>query len=89
LSDIAALRYGYKYEYRKSLNKNPYELSSNTFLKIYYSFENNQTIDHQYFNDISEIFHSANRSYLVGKILLSDLKELESKFPKASIISMN
>lgn len=89
LSDIAALRYGYKYEYRKSLNKNPYELSGNTLLKIYCSFENNQTIDHQYFNDISEIFHSANRSYIVGNILLSKLKDLEENYPNASIISLN
>ncbi|MFY8022130.1 MAG: homoserine dehydrogenase [Bacteroidia bacterium] len=89
LSDIAALRYGYKYEYRKSLNKNPYELSGNTLLKIYCSFENNQVIDHQYFKDISEIFHSANRSYLVGNILLSNLKDLEEKYPNASIISLN
>jgi hypothetical protein len=71
------------------LNKNPYELSGNTLLKIYCSFENNQTIDHQYFNDISEIFHSANRSYLVGNILLSKLKDLEEKYPNASIISLN
>ena len=71
------------------MNKNPYELSSNNLLKIYSSFEKNQAIDHQYFNDISEIFHSANRSYIVGNILLSKLKDLEEKYPNTSIISLN
>ena len=89
LSDIAALRYGYKYEYRKSINPFPYQLSADTLLKIYCSFETKKAIDHSYFKEINEIFHSNNRSYVVGKILLSDLKELESKFPEASIISMN
>ena len=60
-----------------------------TLLKIYCSFETKKAIDQTYFKEINEIFHSSNRSYVVGKILLSDLKELESKFPEASIISMN
>jgi homoserine dehydrogenase len=89
ISDIKALRYGYKYEYRKSINPFPCKLSADTLLKIYCSFETKKAIDQTYFKEINEIFHSSNRSYVVGKILLSDLKELESKFPEASIISTN
>jgi homoserine dehydrogenase len=89
ISDIKALRYGYKYEYRKSINPFPCKLPADTLLKIYCSFETKKAIDQTYFKEINEIFHSSNRSYVVGKILLSDLKELESKFPEASIISTN
>jgi homoserine dehydrogenase len=68
LSDIAALRYGYKYEYKK-LNQSIKATLSNAFhLRVYVSFENIENIPKDEFIQIEE-WHAGNeRSYLIGTI---------------------
>ena len=39
LSDISALRYQYKYEYKKLYHHKPHELSNDFFLRVYVSFD--------------------------------------------------
>lgn len=68
LSDIAALRYGYKYEYKKLNQSIKAELSDEFHLRVYVSFENIHFIPKEEFNSIEE-WHSGNeRSYLIGTI---------------------
>lgn len=73
LSDIAALRYGYKYEYKKLNQSVKAELSDEFHLRVYVSFENIQFIPKNEFNSIEE-WHSGNeRSYLIGTIAFRSL----------------
>ena len=73
LSDIAALRYGYKYEYKKLNQSIKAELSDEFHLRVYVSFENIHFIPKEEFNSIEE-WHSGNeRSYLIGTIPFQSL----------------
>jgi homoserine dehydrogenase len=68
LSDIAALRYGYRYEYKKRNQQQPAELSDSYNLRVYISFESLANIPKDEFSSIEE-WHSGNeRSYLIGTI---------------------
>lgn len=74
LSDVSALRYNYKYEYRKlSQNGSKYD-SSETILEIYVRFEREDQIDSSDFTDISERFISGKSRYWIGKIRLDRLQ---------------
>lgn len=75
LSDIAALRYGYKYEYKKLYQHQPHELSTDLFLRTYISFEDIDLIPKEQFEWIEEWHAQEDRKYLVGVISFSVLKE--------------
>ena len=75
LSDIAALRYQYKYEYKKLYHHQPHELSNDIFLRVYVSFEDLSFIPRERFEWIEEWHASEERKYLVGVISFSELKE--------------
>lgn len=68
LSDISALRYDYKYEYRKlnAVTKN--ELSDDFYLRLYVSFDSWSTIDLKDFEYTEELFCQEGRQHLVGVI---------------------
>jgi len=73
LSDIAALRYGYKYEYKKLYQHTPAQLADDFHLRVYISFTDLKFIPKEDFNTIEE-WHSGNeRSYLIGTIPYSSL----------------
>jgi len=73
LSDIAALRYGYRYEYKKLTQQVPSTLSGDFHLRIYISFEDLANIPKEEFASIEE-WHSGNeRSYLIGTIPLKSI----------------
>ncbi len=68
LSDIAALRYGYRYEYKKRNQQQPAELSDSYNLRVFISFESLSNIPKDEFSSIEE-WHSGNeRSYLIGTL---------------------
>lgn len=68
LSDIAALRYDYHYEYKKLYHHQPHELTTDFYLKVYVSFDELKYIPKENFEWIEE-WHSDNeRKYLVGVI---------------------
>lgn len=75
LSDIAALRYEYKYEYKKLYQHQPHELSNNIFLRVYVSFDDLSLIPRERFEWIEEWHAQEDRKYLVGVISFSELKE--------------
>ena len=68
LSDISALRYQYKYEYKKRNYHTPAELTNDYYLKVYISFDNIAHIQKDAFEWIEEWHGGQNRSYLVGVI---------------------
>lgn len=76
LSDISALNYDYKYEYKKLKNDSlPQFNSSEKSGKFYLSFPSNENIDTNVFDDIQEKFYGQDRNYFIGTIKFETLKK--------------
>lgn len=75
LSDIAALRYGYKYEYKKLYHHTPHQLTEELFLRVYVSFDDISLVPKEAFEWIEEWHAQEERKYLVGVISFSKLKK--------------
>jgi len=73
LSDIAALRYNYRYEYKKLYHHIPHELSNDYFVKIYLSFNDWKYIPREKFEWIEEWHAGEDRKYLIGVIKVTEL----------------
>ncbi len=73
LSDIAALRYGYRYEYKKHLNSKALSYSTNYDLKVYFRYTDEQVLEQLKFNSITERFYSENTKYVIGHIKLQEI----------------
>jgi homoserine dehydrogenase len=76
VSDISALRYDYRYEYRKRIQLIP-ALSLDYYLRVYVSFNEWSSMNKWDFEQIHE-FHSTNgRQYLTGLVHFEKLKAAE------------
>lgn len=75
LSDIAALRYDYHYEYKKRYHHTPHELTSDFYVKAYVSFDDLKYIPKEKFEWIEEWHSDNDRKYLVGVIHFRALQE--------------
>jgi homoserine dehydrogenase len=75
LSDIAALRYNYKYEYKKLYHHQPHILTNDFYLKVYLSFDDWKYIPREHFEWIEEWHAQAERKYLIGVIHCNQLVE--------------
>lgn len=75
LSDLSALRYQYKYEYKKLYHHKPNELTNDFFIKTYLSFDDWKYIPREKFEWIEEWHAESQRKYLVGVISFKELKE--------------
>lgn len=75
LSDIAALRYDYHYEYKKLYHHKPHELTSDFYVKVYVSFDDLENIPKEKFEWIEEWHSDADRKYLIGVIHFAELQE--------------
>jgi homoserine dehydrogenase len=74
LSDISALRYSYKYEYKKLYHHEPNQLNDDIFLKVYVSFVNLDNIPKEEFEWIDQWHAQEERKYLSGVISQKKLK---------------
>jgi len=87
LSDIAALRYDYKYEYKKYLQPNKLTLTNDYFLKIFVSADDIEKIEKDQFEWIEEWHNEANNNWIVGIIHAIKLQENDWwKQPGVSLI---
>lgn len=75
LSDISALRYQYKYEYKKLYHHQPHTLSDEIFLRVFISFDDIKQVPRDKFEWIEEWHAQEERKYLVGVISFTELKE--------------
>ncbi len=73
VSDISALSYQYKYEYKKIKQMNGTVFDNDIQLKIYLRFRPYASIDLTRFANISEKFSNSSGSYVIGEINLLDL----------------
>ncbi len=75
LSDIAALRYHYRYEYKKLYHHKPHQLSDDVFLRVFVSFDDISFIPRERFEWIEEWHAQEERKYLIGVISFKELKQ--------------
>ncbi|WP_114789271.1 homoserine dehydrogenase [Niabella yanshanensis] len=74
LSDLSALRYGYKYEYKKLYHHEPNQLNDDIYLKVYVSFSDVKNVPTEDFEWIEQWHAQEDRKYLSGVIALQKLK---------------
>ena len=73
LSDISALRYDYKYEYKKLYHHTPNTLTDDIYLRVYVSFDQLSDIPREKFEWIEEWHSQEQRRYLTGVIAFREL----------------
>lgn len=73
LSDIAALRYGYRYEYKKHLTEKTLNYSTNYDIKVYFRYQDEEILKKVYFNTISERYYSEQTKFVIGTINIQEL----------------
>jgi homoserine dehydrogenase len=73
LSDIAALRYDYQYEYKKAKGVNNLQFTNNVEVNIYLRYDDEALVDALEFEHIHERFYSGNYKFVIGKINLQKL----------------
>jgi homoserine dehydrogenase len=74
ISDISALGYGYKYEYKKLNRKDKYHLTNSYYLKVFVSFNDWSEVNKWDFEQVSEFHSTEDRQYLLGLIHVEKLK---------------
>lgn len=87
LSDLSALRYGYRYEYKKRYHQKLTQLSNDFFLRVYVSFDGLFQVPHELFDRIEEWSSNDERCAVVGILHFSKLVESDWwKRPGTSLI---
>lgn len=79
LSDITALRYDYRYEYKKHLNTNPLSYSTDHQIKVYLRYEDDSLVEKLAFTKIIERYYAPDFKYVIGTINLQKITELKSE----------
>ena len=75
LSDLSALRYQYKYEYKKLYHHIPLELADDFYVKVYLSFDDWKYVPKDKFEWIEEWHAESDRKYLVGVLSFKELRK--------------
>lgn len=73
LSDISALTYNYKYEYKKFHQKLKLKHTNEFLIEIYLRYNDSSILDNLDFETIEESYTGRNFNYVIGKINLSHL----------------
>lgn len=73
LSDIAALRYDYRYEYKKYHQKNGLIHTDKVSIEVYLRYVHDYTVEKLQVENISERFSRNNYKYVIGSISLKNL----------------
>ncbi len=73
LSDISALKFDYKYEYRKADDSNLLSFSTDFYIKVYIGSSFIQAINEVPFYAVDELFQSADYNYQTGWVRIADL----------------
>lgn len=73
LSDIAALRYGYRYEYKKYHQQNGLIHTDNVNIEVYLRYVHEYTVDKLQIESIVERFSRDDYKYVIGSVSLKSL----------------
>jgi homoserine dehydrogenase len=72
-SDISALRYDYKYEYKKAKVEQKVDFNNNELIQVYLRFNKDDLIEKLAFVEIEEKYSSKEYHYVIGTIRLEDI----------------
>ena len=90
LSDISALRYQYKYEYRKWQQNGSFFNTSDTELQLYVRYSTGVNVADSDFTEITERFMSGDTHYTIGRIPVRKLQRAAwLGDPRVSIVEIN
>ncbi len=73
LSDITALRYDYRYEYKKHLDAQELRYTTNVDIKVYFRYTDENILENIEFKNISERFYGEDYKYVIGHINLQEI----------------
>lgn len=73
LSDIAALRYGYRYEYKKHIGAEALAYNTDWEINVYLRYDDESLIDQLGFSSISERYYAQEFKYVIGRINLTNI----------------
>ncbi|QEC80157.1 homoserine dehydrogenase [Mucilaginibacter ginsenosidivorax] len=73
LSDIAALRYSYQYEYKKAKEKTGLQFTNDVEFDIYLRYDDERLVEDLKFISIKERYYSGNYKFVIGKVNLQSL----------------
>jgi homoserine dehydrogenase len=73
LSDISALRYGYKYEYKKLYDHKPHQLADDLYLRVHISFNELRDIPRDRFESIEEWHLNEGRNWMIGIVSYKEM----------------
>jgi homoserine dehydrogenase len=73
LSDVAALRYDYRYEYKKYHHDRKLKLQNDHIIPVYIRYNNESLINNIHFEFIAEQHKSIELSYVLGGVKISEL----------------
>jgi homoserine dehydrogenase len=73
LSDISALSHGYKYEYKKHVQKHASDFTNDVVVEVYFRYNSNADIEKITFDEVSEKYNSGDYNFIVGKVNLQTL----------------
>lgn len=72
-SDVSALRYDYRYEYKKTQIEKKVNFNQDEILQVYLRFNQENLIEKLPFIDIEERYSSREYHYVIGSIRLADI----------------
>lgn len=78
LSDITALRYDYRYEYKKHLTEVELKYTTNYDIKVYFRYHDDALLEKINFKSISERYFSEDSKYVIGTINLQEIIDKRS-----------
>jgi homoserine dehydrogenase len=87
ISDLSALTYDYKYEYKKIRQNSQVQYSDDVLLRVFISFHRDvKELITAYFENIEEQFSNARSSYAIGTISLENYIQLHKKDIGSAIV---
>lgn len=78
LSDIAALRYDYRYEYKKHIQLETPRYSRSHLVDVYLRYNDDKLIEKLSFQVVKERYYAENYKYVVGTISIDSLYQNKS-----------
>lgn len=88
MSDISALTYGYKYEYKKHFRTKSVEFSNDFDLWAHVSVPNAETLPLKEFKEVHQVHKSTGISYIEGLIGIGDLLRF-SRIPGFTVAALS
>jgi homoserine dehydrogenase len=85
LSDISALTYNYRYEYKKFLQQEKLQYTTNVEIEVYVRYKDEESLKPLNLFNITEKYYGRGYNYLIGSVLLTDLMNVKEQLNNKDI----